>query len=83
MEQLGPFAFNAAQFTIGALSVIPVIMIFSKPTMNQDQFSSTIIGGIVAESVLFIGISLQQVGMVHTTAGKAAFITGMYPTFPK
>lgn len=81
MEQLGPFAFNAARFTIGALSVIPVIMIFSKPTMNQDQVSSTIIGGIVAGSVLFIGISLQQVGMVHTTAGKAAFITGMYMVF--
>jgi drug/metabolite transporter (DMT)-like permease len=35
-------------------------------------------GGLVAGLALFLGASLQQVGLVYTTAGKAGFITGLY-----
>jgi len=35
-------------------------------------------GGALAGLVLFMGASLQQVGLVHTTAGNAGFITGLY-----
>jgi drug/metabolite transporter (DMT)-like permease len=35
-------------------------------------------GGILAGAVLFIGASLQQAGLVYTTASKAGFITGLY-----
>jgi drug/metabolite transporter (DMT)-like permease len=35
-------------------------------------------GGGGAGLVLFGAASLQQVGLVHTTAGKAGFITGLY-----
>lgn len=35
-------------------------------------------GSIIAGTILFIGASLQQVGLVHTTAGKAGFITSLY-----
>jgi drug/metabolite transporter (DMT)-like permease len=34
--------------------------------------------GLVSGSVLFAAASLQQVGIVYTTAGKAGFITGLY-----
>jgi drug/metabolite transporter (DMT)-like permease len=34
--------------------------------------------GLLAGAVLFGGASLQQMGIVHTTAGKAGFITGLY-----
>jgi drug/metabolite transporter (DMT)-like permease len=34
--------------------------------------------GMLAGSVLFVAVSLQQVGIVTTTAGKAGFITGLY-----
>jgi drug/metabolite transporter (DMT)-like permease len=34
--------------------------------------------GLIAGGVLFFGASLQQVGIVSTTAGKAGFITGLY-----
>ena len=81
MDHIGPFTFNAARFIIGALSVIPVIAIFSKPTSQNEDTSSTFIGGMLAGVMLFIGISLQQIGLVHTSAGKAAFITGMYIVF--
>jgi drug/metabolite transporter (DMT)-like permease len=36
------------------------------------------LGGALAGTVLFLAASLQQVGIVHTTAGKAGFITGLY-----
>ena len=35
-------------------------------------------GSLLAGTVLFIGASLQQAGMVYTEAGKAGFITGFY-----
>ncbi len=31
--------------------------------------------------LLFVGATLQQVGLVYTTAGKAGFITGLYVIF--
>ena len=34
--------------------------------------------GLIAGGVLFFGASLQQIGIVSTTAGKAGFITGLY-----
>jgi drug/metabolite transporter (DMT)-like permease len=38
----------------------------------------TLAGSLLAGLILFAGASLQQVGIVHTTAGKAGFITGLY-----
>jgi drug/metabolite transporter (DMT)-like permease len=37
-----------------------------------------VLGGGLAGLFLFLGASLQQLGIVHTTAGKAGFITGLY-----
>ena len=34
--------------------------------------------GLIAGLILFAGASLQQIGMVYTTAGKAGFITSLY-----
>jgi drug/metabolite transporter (DMT)-like permease len=34
--------------------------------------------GLAAGLVLFLGASLQQMGLVYTTAGNAGFITGLY-----
>jgi drug/metabolite transporter (DMT)-like permease len=39
---------------------------------------SVIGGGLLAGCALFMGASLQQIGLVYTTAGKAGFITGLY-----
>jgi drug/metabolite transporter (DMT)-like permease len=37
-----------------------------------------LISGLAAGTVLFLGSSFQQVGIVYTTAGNAGFITGLY-----
>jgi drug/metabolite transporter (DMT)-like permease len=33
---------------------------------------------LIAGSILFGGASLQQIGIIYTTAGKSGFITGLY-----
>ena len=40
--------------------------------------STYVLAGLVVGGSLFAGASLQQFGIVYTTAGKAGFITGLY-----
>ena len=84
MDYVGPFTFNGIRFALGSLVLVPFILRNSKLERNLDKNSSKgsakalIWGGNLAGIALFGGASLQQVGLVYTTAGKAAFITGLY-----
>lgn len=78
MEHIGPFAFNGIRFALGGLSLIPLIIWFDRKNGRKDRFSSVLFGGVCAGILLAVGASLQQVGLVYTTAGKAGFITGLY-----
>jgi drug/metabolite transporter (DMT)-like permease len=42
------------------------------------EFKSEVLAGLLAGTVLFIAASLQQIGLIYTTAGKAAFVTSLY-----
>ena len=84
MDYVGPFTFNGMRFALGAISLTP-LLIFSprKETMSMaadphPSFRSVMVGGGLTGIVLFAGASLQQIGLVHTTAGNAGFITGLY-----
>jgi len=79
MEHLGPFTFNGIRFLLGSLSLIPLIWYFrvDSPT-SRIGFKSEILAGLLAGIVLFTAASLQQIGLIYTTAGKAAFITCLY-----
>lgn len=81
MRYLGPFTFNGVRFALGALSLLPLWFMKGERIQPHKQaagFGTLIIYGLLAGSVLFLGASLQQVGIVYTTAGKAGFITGLY-----
>ena len=84
MEFVGPFTFNALRFTLGGISLIPLLLINRKRKFNNEPIlplsSKKILlrGGIIAGVILFLGASFQQGGIVYTTAGKAGFITGFY-----
>ncbi len=82
MDYVGPFTFNALRFALGSLSLLPVIWLLQKRQATKipqkKSHKSVLIWGIIAGGVLFAGASLQQAGMVYTTAGKAGFITGLY-----
>lgn len=85
MEYIEPFTFNGIRNYIGFLVLIPVILVFSKKETKKSCAASVatekknlIIGGLCCGIVLFIASSLQQFGMVYTSAGKAGFITALY-----
>ncbi len=84
MEYVEPFTFNGVRFLLGSLSLLPLLIRSHQkesliPTSLTPQNLRTLfLGGGLLGLALFMGVSLQQVGMVYTTAGKAGFITGLY-----
>ena len=82
---VGAFTFNGLRFALGSLSLLPLIIISSKKSKEKDNSTenrkTAIIAGVIAGCVLFIAASLQQIGLIYTTAGKAGFITGLYIVF--
>ncbi len=85
-EYVGAFTFNGIRFALGSISLIPLILLLNKKKENSDvkkeegenSLKHTIRAGIIAGCALFIATSLQQTGVMYTTAGKAGFITGLY-----
>ncbi|NQU34087.1 MAG: DMT family transporter [Bacteroidetes bacterium] len=80
MDSIGPMAFNGIRFIIGSLSLLPVILIFNnkkKKTIDKQNVELWK-AGIISGTVLFIAASIQQFGIVFTTAGNAGFITSIY-----
>ena len=84
MDYIGPYTLGAFRFIIGGLVLLPVIIAFSKS--NKKIMDAETVkykrdtlwkGGILCGVTLFIAASLQQIGLVYTTAGKAAFLTSM------
>ncbi len=81
MELVGPFTFNAMRFSLGALVLTPFLWIWrNRPAPSGKTVTSRAFlwGSLAAGTVLFLGSSFQQIGIVYTTAGKAGFITGLY-----
>jgi len=83
MDNVGPFIFNGLRFTLGTLSLVPLILWQSRkgppvPAGPHTDRKFFLRGVLFAGLALFGGVSLQQIGLVHTTAGKAGFITGLY-----
>ncbi|MEG6584716.1 DMT family transporter [Dendrosporobacter sp. 1207_IL3150] len=84
MEHVGPFTFNGIRFALGSLSLLPLMFFFKEDSKEIDRcespkcVKSSLKVGILAGTILFIAASLQQIGLIYTTAGKAAFITCLY-----
>ncbi len=75
MEYMGPFLFNGIRFFLGVLVLLPVLYFQRKEIQITKKDSLAL---ITTGLILFMGASLQQVGIVYTTAGKTGFITGLY-----
>ena len=80
MEHVEPFTFNSIRNIIGGLVLIPCIFLFRKVNGEKGTIVTKVelIGGICCGTALFAASSFQQVGMLHTTVGKAGFITALY-----
>jgi len=85
MEHVGPFTFNGVRFALGSLSLVPLLYFGkfakSKPETHNHSNRLTLKAGLISGVVLFVAATLQQTGIIYTTAGKAGFITGLYVIF--
>lgn len=92
MDYIGPFAFNGIRFGLGALSLTPFLFLKKSlpkklpPVPSVPEFQeaavakkpSLLMYGFASGLVLYVAATLQQVGLVTTSAGNAGFITGLY-----
>lgn len=87
MDYIGPYTLGAFRFLLGALALIPIIVMFTKiehkkqPKMVKMDGGfldkNLYIGGVSCGTALFGAASLQQIGLQYTTAGKAGFLTSL------
>lgn len=85
MDHIGPFTFGLFRFCLGSIALLPVIFITDKIKKKHDNqnevipFSDKALlwGSLWGGLANFLAGSLQQVGIVYTTAGKAGFITSL------
>lgn len=84
MDYVGPFTFNGVRFALGSFVLLPLIMRngiqknTSRKSTSPADTKTLIFGGGLLGITVFAAASLQQVGLVYTTAGNAGFITGLY-----
>ena len=80
MEYVGPFTFNGIRFALGAASLLPFYYYLKrKKEVSETKISDKVLKkGMFLGIVLFIAASLQQIGMIYTTAASGGFITSLY-----
>jgi drug/metabolite transporter (DMT)-like permease len=80
MDSTGPMAYNGIRFLLGSASLLPVIWFFNKKakTPKPPNKVNIWVAGLITGLVLFVAATIQQIGIVYTTAGNAGFITTMY-----
>jgi drug/metabolite transporter (DMT)-like permease len=81
MVHMEPLTFNGCRFGLGGVALLLFQMLRNRkrqrkpdPTIDKDLASA----GLWVGLALFAGATLQQMGLVTTTAGKGGFITGLY-----
>ena len=81
MEGLGPYTYAAARFALGVLFIGALWFLYRDKRAEQKRagtFRSGFRAGIPVGLAMFVGVTLQQVSLLYTTAGKTAFITTVY-----
>lgn len=93
MDFVGPFTFNGIRFLVGAVVMIPIVMMMDKINQKNQLESANApksveekkkerkflwTGGFFCGVALLAGTGLQQMGLVYTSAGKTGFITALY-----
>lgn len=85
-DVVGPFTYTSARFALGVLVLIPVIAVRDRlrrvsRAERRSANRAVVLPGMAAGLALTIGVNLQQVALLDTTVGNAAFITGLYMVF--
>ncbi len=75
-ESLNPLFFNSLRFALGSLFLL--ILLILKTNKLRFKFKPDL---LILGAILFVAASLQQIGLLWTTAGSGGFITGLYVVF--
>ena len=81
MDGLGPYTYAAARFALGVLFIGALWFLYRDKRAEQRRagtFRSGFRAGVPVGLAMFVGVTLQQVALLYTTAGKTAFITTVY-----
>ena len=88
MKQIGPFTFNAARSLLAGVCLIPAIFLLDGmrgeeeraklAPSNWAEWKELLVAGLCCGLALGAAASLQQLGIVYTTASKASFLTTLY-----
>lgn len=78
MDTVGPFTFNGVRFVIGSQALLPFLY-FHREEKSPVSTSIPLWAAFLMVGIpLFLGATLQQVGLQYTTASKASFLTANY-----
>jgi len=83
MDHMPPFAFSGIRMLLGGLVMMPVVRLLDrKPDLSAEEAAKRKRdqrkAGLICGLFLFAATSLQQAGLVSTSAGKAGFLTALY-----
>jgi drug/metabolite transporter (DMT)-like permease len=79
MEHVGPFTFNGLRFLLGSVSLLPLMLYRNVRGASGGTAvkKSLVPASLAAGTCLFLGVELQQLGLMFTTVGNSGFITGL------
>lgn len=79
VNYIGSLTLNGIRFTVGVISLLPVVLIFERGRRDRAERLRTVRASVMAGLCLFAASTLQQLGIQYTgSAGIAGFITGIY-----
>ena len=88
MDYVGPYTFICVRSFIAGIVLLPCIVILqkinpketvSRTRSEKKRYRKTLVaGGVLCGLALGVASCLQQIGIQHTTVGKAGFITTFY-----
>ena len=83
MDHMGPYTFTGIRMLLAWAVMVPVTILLERKNKKDPAFQGwdkreQRMAGLLCGVLLFLASSLQQMGLVTTTAGKAGFITALY-----
>lgn len=84
-EHIEAFTFNALRSVVAVAFLALVLLVRrqlpqyrERAVRTKQQKKALLVGGLACGTLLTVASNLQQLGIEHTTTGKAAFITALY-----
>ncbi len=87
MDHIGPLTMNGLRCAFAAVFLFPVMLVFDKikgkkvslfGTKDKGEIKTLLTGGVLLGIFVTIASTLQQIGIIETTVGKAGFLTTLY-----